>query len=128
MLSQKQIFLIASALGFLGVAWGAFGAHALKGILTANGRLDAYELAVRYQFYHTIVMFAAGLLMDKYSGSGFQLSAFLFFLGILLFSGSLYALCLLNISIIAVITPIGGVSLIFGWITLFISLFKASKS
>ena len=128
MLTQKQVLLIAAALGFLGVALGAFGAHALKDILTVNRRLDTYELAVRYHFYHTFALFTVGMMMDKFSGSGFKLSAFLFLIGIVLFSGSLYALCLLNITMIAVITPIGGVFLIAGWATLFVAVFKATKT
>jgi len=128
MLTQKQTFLISSALGFLGVALGAFGAHALKEMLTVNGRLDTYDLAVRYHFYHTLALLASGIMMDKFKGSGIKLSALLFLIGIVLFSGSLYALCLLNISKIAAITPIGGVFLIAGWATLFISVFKAPKS
>lgn len=128
MFAQKQTFLIASALGLLGVALGAFGAHALKEILTMNGRIDTYELAVRYHFYHTFALFAVGIMMGKFSGSGFKLSAFLFLIGIMLFSGSLYVLCLFNISMIAAITPLGGVFLIAGWATLFISVFKATKT
>jgi uncharacterized membrane protein YgdD (TMEM256/DUF423 family) len=128
MLTQKQTFLISSALGFLAVALGAFGAHALKEMLTVNGRLDTYDLAVRYHFYHTLALLASGIMMDKFKGSGIKLSALLFLIGIVLFSGSLYALCLVNISKIAAITPIGGVFLIAGWATLFISVFKAPKS
>jgi uncharacterized membrane protein YgdD (TMEM256/DUF423 family) len=128
MFTQKQTFLIAAALGLLGVVLGAFGAHALKEILTVNGRLDTYELAVRYHFYHTFALFAVGIMMDKFSGFGFRLSVLLFLIGIVLFSGSLYVLCLFNISMIAAITPVGGVFLISGWATLFISVFKTTKA
>ena len=124
MLTQRQTFIIASALGFLAVALGAFGAHALKEILTANGRLDTYELAVRYHFYHTLTLLTVGIMMDKFSAPGFKLSALFFFIGIVLFSGSLYALCLSNISMIAIITPFGGVFLLAGWVTLAISFLK----
>jgi len=127
MLTQRQTLLVASALGVLGVSLGAFGAHALKDLLSANGRLDTYELAVRYHFYHTFALLAVGLLMEKYSGSRLELCALLFFIGIILFSGSLYALCLLNITKIAIITPIGGVFLIAGWATLFISVLRNPK-
>jgi uncharacterized membrane protein YgdD (TMEM256/DUF423 family) len=127
MLSQKQTLLVAAALGILGVSLGAFGAHALKNLLTASGRLDTYELAVRYHFYHTFALLAVGILMDKYSSSRLGLSALLFLIGLILFSGSLYALCLLNISKIAIITPFGGVFLIAGWATLFISILRNSK-
>jgi uncharacterized membrane protein YgdD (TMEM256/DUF423 family) len=128
MLTQRQTFLIASALGLSGVAIGAFGAHALKEILSENGRIDTYELAVRYHFYHTLALLAVGIMMDKFSGFDLKLSAILFFLGIVLFSGSLYALCIFNISRIALVTPVGGVILIAGWVTLFISVFKATKT
>jgi uncharacterized membrane protein YgdD (TMEM256/DUF423 family) len=127
MLSQKQILLGASALGVLAVSLGAFGAHALKDVLVTNGRLDTYELAVRYHFYHTLALLAVAVLMDKYSTSRLQYSALLFFIGVILFSGSLYLLCLVNISKIAVITPFGGVFLIAGWATLFTAVLKGEK-
>ncbi len=128
MLSQKQTLLVAAALGILAVSLGAFGAHALKNLLIASGRLETYELAAHYHFYHTFALIAVGLLMDKYSSSRLGLSALLFLIGIILFSGSLYALCLLNLSKIAIITPFGGVFLIAGWTTLFISAFRESKT
>lgn len=127
MFSQKQTLLAASASGVLAVSLGAFGAHALKALLIANGRLDTYELAVRYHFYHTLALLAAAILMDKFSGTGVRVSALLFSIGMLLFSGSLYALCLLNISRIAIITPVGGVFLIAGWTTLFMSVLRKPK-
>lgn len=127
MLSQKQTLLVASALGVLAVSLGAFGAHALKSLLVANGRLDTYELAVRYHFYHTLAMLAVAILMDKYSVSGLRLSALLFLIGTILFSGSLYAVCLLNISKIAIVTPFGGVFLIAGWASVFISILRNPK-
>lgn len=127
MLSQKQTLSVAAVLGMLAVSLGAFGAHALKNLLSASGRLDTYELAVRYHFYHTFALLAVGILMDKYSASRLGLSALLFLIGLILFSGSLYALCLLNISKIAIITPFGGVFLIAGWTTLFISILQNSK-
>lgn len=96
MLSQKKILLIASGLGFLAVALGAFGAHALKPLLTASGRTDTFELAVRYHFYHTLAMLGVAILMNKFSISTLKISALLFLIGIILFSGSLYALCLLE--------------------------------
>lgn len=127
MLTQKQTLLVASALGFLAVALGAFGAHALKEMLSASGRLETYELAVRYHFYHALALLAAGILMGRNSDSSLGLSATFLLIGIVLFSGSLYALCLLNISRIAIITPIGGVFLLAGWATLFVSVFRSSK-
>lgn len=128
MLTQKQTILVASALGFLAVALGAFGAHALKEMLSASGRLETYELAVRYHFYHALTLLAVGILMDRISDTSLRLSATFLLIGIVLFSGSLYALCLLNISRIAMITPIGGVFLLGGWATLFLSVIRTSKT
>ncbi len=127
MLSQRQTLLVASALGVLAVSLGAFGAHALKNLLSATGRLETYDLAVRYHFYHTFALLAVAILMDKYSIPRLKLSALLFFIGIIFFSGSLYALSLLNISKIAIITPFGGVFLIAGWATLFIAILRNSE-
>lgn len=127
MLSQKQTLLVASALGLLAVSLGAFGAHALKSLLVSNGRLDTYELAVRYHFYHTLALLAVAILMDKYSTASLRLSVLFFLIGTILFSGSLYALCLLNISKFAIVTPFGGVFLIAGWATLFISVLRNPK-
>ena len=115
---------MASASGLLAVSLGAFGAHALNALLVANGRLDTYELAVRYHFYHTLALLAVAILMDKFRVTGLKVSASLFVIGMILFSGSLYALCLLNISRLAIITPVGGIFLIAGWTTLFISVLR----
>lgn len=126
--SQKNTLLVASALGVLAVLLGAFGAHALKPLLTSNNRLDTYELAVRYHFYHTFALLVVAILMEKYAVSVLRLSALFFLTGIILFSGSLYALCLFNISKIAIVTPIGGIFLIAGWTTLFISILRKPQT
>lgn len=128
MFSQKTTLLIASALGILAVSIGAFGAHALKPLLISNNRLDTFELAVRYHFYHTFALLAVAILMEKYSVTVLRLSALFFLTGIILFSGSLYALCLFNISKIAIVTPFGGVFLIAGWSSLFISVLRKQQT
>ncbi len=127
MFSQKQILLVASALGTFAVSLGAFGAHALKSHLVPYDRLDTWELAVRYHFYHTFALLVVALLMDKFPSAGLKQSALLFLIGIILFSGSLYVLCLLNISKIAIITPFGGAFLIAGWVTFFVSVYRYHK-
>jgi len=128
MFSQRSIILIASGLGVLAVSLGAFGAHALKDLLVANGRLDTYELAVRYHFYHTLALLTVAILMDKFSTACLRISALCLITGIILFSGSLYALCLLNISKLAILTPFGGVFLIAGWAALFVSVLRKSNN
>ena len=65
-MNQRTILITASLIGFLSVTLGAFGAHGLESLLTANGRTETFELAVRYQFYHGLAMLAVGILIEKY--------------------------------------------------------------
>ena len=109
-----QFFLAASAIsGFLAVALGAFGAHALKQRLSAD-MLAVYETAVQYHFYHTLTLLAVAVLMVG-GAQGLKLSAVLFLVGTLIFSGSLYALALSGVKILGAVTPIGGLCLLAGW-------------
>jgi len=114
-MNQKAVLLVACALGFVGVALGAFGAHALKPTLEANGRLDTYELAVRYQFYHALALLGLGLLMNMVRADLLSTAAVFLLIGVILFSGSLYILSLASIRWVAFITPFGGVSMLAGW-------------
>lgn len=118
------ILRIAALLGMLAVALGAFGAHALKELLIQNQRQDTFELAVRYHFYHVFAMFLTGILTTHYDKKRLSVAAWLFFSGILLFSGSLYVLSLTNLWQVALVTPAGGVSFIVGWLVLFSALTK----
>ena len=121
-MNQKITLLVGAILGTLGVAFGAFGAHALKNILAQNGRMETYELAVRYQFYHALAILFVGLMMEKISHSGMQWSSLLLLIGVLLFSGSLYGYALTNIKGFAMVTPIGGLFLLAGWAMLVYSI------
>ena len=113
-MNQRNILLTASVLGLFAVGLGAFGAHALKATLTMTGRADTYELAVRYQFYHTLVLLAIGILIEKYPS--LKTSSIFFVIGIIIFSGSLYILALTNQTLWGAVTPIGGVFLMAGWL------------
>ncbi|GHN02957.1 DUF423 domain-containing protein [Cytophagales bacterium WSM2-2] len=115
-MNQKFTLLTGAILGALGVGLGAFGAHALKNILTQNGRLETYELAVRYQFYHALALLVIGLLMEKFGHSSMQWASMSMLAGVILFSGSLYFYSLTNIKGFAMVTPIGGLFLLGGWI------------
>ena len=108
--------MTSAFLGFLGVAAGAFGAHALKSRITSE-MLSVFEVGIRYQMYHVFAMMAAVWLQSP-------LAAGFFLAGILLFSGSLYALSLSSIKEFGMITPVGGVLFLAGWLTLFINLFQ----
>ena len=120
-MNQKITLLTGAILGMLGVGLGAFGAHALKNLLTQNGRVETFELAVRYQFYHALAILFVGVLMEKFSGA-IQWSSLLMLLGVILFSGSLYAYSLTNIKGFAMVTPIGGLFLLAGWAMLVYSV------
>ncbi len=112
-MTQIMALRISAVLGFLAVALGAFGAHAMKDTLVANGTTAIWEKAVFYHFIHTIVLYVlAGRLT-----SGFG-PWWCFLAGIFIFSGSLYLLAGLNIRWLGAITPIGGVSLLAGWLWL----------
>jgi len=124
MINSRQTLLIASFSGFLAVALGAFGAHALKQILLENNRTDTFELAVRYHFYHTFALLVIALLMDRFNSKWLPISALCILTGMILFSGSLYLLALANSTSFAFITPFGGVFLLAGWGFLFLSAFK----
>ncbi|MEG0258354.1 MAG: DUF423 domain-containing protein [Lysinibacillus sp.] len=123
-------FIIAGAIhGFLAVALGAFGAHALKGIVDDYG-LGIWETAVQYQMFHATAILIIGLLMSSsLIGQVKQLkwAGILFNLGILFFSGSLYVLALTSIGPLGAITPIGGVLFLIGWVAVIIAAMKYVK-
>jgi uncharacterized membrane protein YgdD (TMEM256/DUF423 family) len=120
--------LAGAALGFLGVSMGAFGAHALKPFLVEMGRLDTFELAVRYQFYHAFALLAAGTLANLKPSSRFFYSGVCFFSGTLFFSGSLYALCFTGLGILGAVTPIGGLLFLIGWAFFFAAILETKKA
>jgi uncharacterized membrane protein YgdD (TMEM256/DUF423 family) len=112
---DRTFLFIGAVLGFLGVGFGAFGAHALRSRLTPE-MLAVFETGVRYQMYHTfavlIVAAAIGRLGDAHL---LVLSGWFFVAGILLFSGSLYALALSGVGILGAVTPVGGLLFLIGW-------------
>ncbi|MEK6783238.1 MAG: DUF423 domain-containing protein [Bacteroidota bacterium] len=124
MLNQIQTLIAGAIFGALGVTFGAFGAHAFKSTLLANHGLDTYELAVRYQFYHAFALLIIGLLMGKYANKALGLSSACIIFGVILFSGSLYAHAFKIHKTVVLITPIGGVLLIAGWVLLLLSFIK----
>lgn len=118
-MSGKNILVLAGISGALAVGLGAFGAHGLEPILIQNGRLDTFETAVSYHFYHTLGLLGLGILaLIKPEWKGLSLAAWGMFFGILIFSGSLYILSLTGITWLGAITPIGGVGFILGWLAL----------
>lgn len=120
-MSPKQIIQFGAILGALAVAIGAFGAHGLERILEENGRVETFETAVKYHFYHAIALILAGVLSYVRPAylRGMSFSAINFIIGIIIFSGSLYILSITNITWMGAITPIGGIAFILGWIGMF---------
>ncbi len=123
---NKQFILIGAFIGAITVGLGAFGAHALKAILSATA-LTTYETGVRYQFYHCIALILVGIIYQAFPSKWLRWSGNLFIAGIVLFSGSLYLLSLLEPGYrwMGAITPFGGLSFILGW--LFLAVGVASK-
>ncbi|WP_293393452.1 DUF423 domain-containing protein [Nevskia sp.] len=116
-MSAKLMVMLAGVFGFLGVGFGAFGAHALKARLTPD-LLAIYRTAVEYQFWHALALMAVGLLAMSRPGPLLSASGWCFAFGILLFSGSLYALALSGVRVLGAITPIGGLLFLVGWVLL----------
>ncbi|SMD32513.1 Uncharacterized membrane protein YgdD, TMEM256/DUF423 family [Reichenbachiella faecimaris] len=121
---NKNALVSGAVLGLLSVMIGAFGAHALKDILLTNGRMDVYETAVKYQFYHAIVLLIVGMLAEKLQGPWVKRATFCFAGGVVVFSGSLYVLSVTNMGWLGAITPVGGLLLICGWACLLIGIMK----
>ena len=113
---HKPLLLIASSFGFLAVALGAFGAHALADRLSPE-RMETWVTATRYHLVHTVVILFLSYIAHTHSR--FTLPAYLFSAGTFIFSFSLYLLCLTDKSFLGAITPIGGLLLLAGWGVLF---------
>ena len=107
----------------LAVLFGAFGAHALKTRLSPE-MLQVYRTAVEYQFYHALGLLLIGLIGFHIDSKWLRWSGILIVAGIILFSGSLYALSISGIKALGAITPIGGLSFVAGWVFLAIEIYK----
>lgn len=118
-MTAKTILVIGALFSGLGVMIGAFGAHGLQKMLETTGRTATFETAVKYQMYHSLALLLIGILMVQFPQvTGLKTSGLFFLIGILIFSGSLYILCLTGVRWMGAITPIGGVFMIVGWVYL----------
>ena len=111
---DRTFVLIGALAGFIGVALGAFGAHGLKSRV-APDMLAVFETGVRYQMYHALALLLLGALASTLNPRLANVAGWAFTAGILVFSGSLYALVLSDVRILGAITPIGGVAFLIGW-------------
>lgn len=114
---DRAFFITGAVLAALGVAVGAFGAHALRGRLTPD-LLNVFETGVRYQLIHALGLLAVAWATTRWPGRATNMAGWLFLAGIVLFSGSLYALSMSGVRALGAITPLGGVAFIAGWIAL----------
>ena len=114
-MSSSRTLAIAGILLALATVFGAFGAHALKAQLSPD-RLQVYETAVRYHFFNALGLIGIGLTLRFVDAPAVRWAAVLVLIGVILFSGSLYALTFGAPRLFGVVTPFGGLALIAGWI------------
>lgn len=114
---ERFFFAAGSISAFLAVALGAFAAHGLKGRLTPD-MLATFEVAVRYQMYHSLALIAVAWAASYWPQSSAGTAGWFFLAGILIFSGSLYILTITDLRWLGAITPIGGVAFLIGWLLL----------
>lgn len=125
---NKQIIVTAAILGAIAVVCGAFGAHALRELLQPK-QLEVWQTAVQYQFYHVFALLFLSTF-SRFKSRMITISYYLFTVGIVLFSGSLYLLACRNLlkipglAVVGPVTPIGGLLFIIGWITMALAAFR----
>lgn len=124
---KSNWFAVGAITAAIGVTLGAFGAHALKSRVTED-LLSVFEIGVRYQMYHAFGLLAVAWAAGRWPGSLPNASGWLFTLGILLFSGSLYLMTFTGVRWLGAITPVGGLCFISGWIALAMTALRGSQS
>ncbi|WP_321529200.1 DUF423 domain-containing protein [Sedimenticola selenatireducens] len=126
--ASRRLLLCAAISGFVTVALGAFGAHALRNTLTSD-MLTVWQTGIQYQGLHTLAMLAIGLLSIQLPAARWiKRAGWLMLLGILLFSGSLYLMAVTGITMLGAITPFGGFSLLAGWTALGYALYRLPRT
>ena len=118
---DRTFVLAGSVAGLIAVAFGAFGAHGLRGRLSPD-MLAVFETGVRYHMYHALALLLTAALVPRFDGKAIVAAGWLFVTGIVLFSGSLYLLAVTGITILGAITPIGGVAFLAGWASLIVAM------
>ncbi|HJQ98511.1 MAG TPA: DUF423 domain-containing protein [Candidatus Polarisedimenticolaceae bacterium] len=116
-------FVIGAIAGASGVVLGAFGAHSLKARVGPD-LLEVWETAARYQILHALALLATAWASERWPGGASTAAGWLFLLGIVVFSGSLYALVLSGVRAWGAVTPVGGLCLIAGWLALALAAWR----
>jgi uncharacterized membrane protein YgdD (TMEM256/DUF423 family) len=114
---DRTFLLVGAVAALIGVGFGAFGAHGLRGRLSPE-MLAVFETGVRYQMYHAFAILTVAIALSRFDGPLVRAAGWLFTLGIVLFSGSLYALALTGTTMLGAITPFGGIAFLAGWVCL----------
>lgn len=124
--SGRRWLVTASAIGFAAVAFGAFAAHGLRARLTPE-LLATFETAVRYQMYHALALALTAILLDRADSRCLHLAAWAFLTGVVVFSGSLYALALTGERRCGAVTPFGGAAFLVGWAALAVGAHRPKR-
>lgn len=122
-MAPKYLIIVGALIAGAGVAAGALGAHGLADVLSPD-RLRVYDTAVRYHLIHAVALVVTGVLAVAIPAVQVMVAGYLFFAGIILFSGSLYLLVLTDTPWLGAVTPTGGVAWIVGWIILALGAWK----
>ncbi|MED4988269.1 DUF423 domain-containing protein [Geobacillus sp. NFOSA3] len=123
---MKMFVLLGAINAFLAVALGAFGAHGLEGKIP-DRYLEIWKTGVQYQMFHALGLFVVGLLLGKFPNISLLTTAgWIMFIGIVLFSGSLYVLSVTQIKPLGMITPFGGVAFLIAWVLIGYATMKIS--
>lgn len=120
---MKTFLVIGAINGFIAVALGAFGAHGLEGKISESA-IKTWEKAVNYQMFHTVTLLITGVTLLKVQSSALIWAGWMFIIGIILFSGSLYIYSTTGVRSLAMITPFGGVFFLIGWVLLGYAMVK----
>ena len=123
----KTWLLIGSIMGFLSVAGGAFGAHALKARVSTD-MIEVFTTGTRYLMLHAVALLAVGVLADRMAGTSLSVAGWAFTVGTLIFTGSLWLLAGTGTRWLGAITPIGGLTLLVGWAALAMAVAKAGPA
>jgi uncharacterized membrane protein YgdD (TMEM256/DUF423 family) len=122
----RTFAMLAAVVGFTGVALGAFGAHGLAAHFEANPNLEpTFQTASEYHLVHALALVAAAWAAERWPGRLTGAAGWLFLLGVLLFSGSLYVLSIFNVRFMGAVAPLGGLSLLAGWACLGLAAWRA---
>ncbi len=125
---MRNLLMLATINGFLAVSLGAFGAHGLaskwRNLSDAAQRMSWWETASHYHIVHAFAIALAALMIPRIASGLPSVAGYLFVVGILLFSGSLYTMALSGVRVLGAVTPVGGICLLAGWGLLFLSTLK----